>query len=146
MSQNEMFRNARHHFGYFPVSARVPCVYMNGEEEPFINPLHLVSDEIIKSEVDVMVRCKKTGVLLGQLGKVSELRVGVNQPWFKIDSTEAESRVVDYFRERSGSYSQRPYFVSEHVSMLNPDFKIVISKDEDGTGLIDVVSYIEIEV
>lgn len=142
----ELFRNARHHFGYFPVNAKIPCVYMSGEEEPFINPLHLVSDEIIKSEVDVMIRCKRTGVLLGQLGKVTELRVGVNQPWFKMDSTDAESRVVEYFRERSGSFADSPYFVSSHVSMCNPEFKIVISKEDDNTGIIDVVSYIEIEV
>lgn len=142
MCVKECFKNSRHNFGCFPVDANIPCVDINGVEEPFLNPLHLVADEITKSEVDVMVVCKREGKI-GQLGKLICLKVGLGQSWFRVDTTNIEPAVMDYFRARAGKYADRPYFVSGHIDMLDPIFKVVVSSEDDYK---DVVSYIVIEV
>lgn len=145
---NATLKNARHNFGCFAIDYNVPCFDHSGEQQPFVNALHLVGDEIYKSEVDVVVRCKRTGLLVGRLGKVTELRQAVGQPWFKVDSTDMDPQVLQFIKGRIGNYANRPYFVSEHISLLSPQFRVVIEKDREADrGIeIDVVSWVELEV
>lgn len=144
-------KNSRTHFGCIPIQRNMYCVNTTTSEyEPFLDSIHLISDEVFKSEVDVLIRDKTSKKIIGQLGSVIEVKSTIGQCWVKVDSTGVHPDVIKYLFSRIEQAipyaSTTPYFVSEHINSLQPVIRLYVSpmlEDQNNTLL---ASWLDIEV